>query len=342
MYYNYFGYRNISLADAPIIRLSPNMIKTIIRSIESFWMDIVSISKVDIIIRTPIVFFGNIISNVLYAIIMGEDPIRVLKMTFDNMKSVLKYTKIQKEITALEIQAKVTGKVPLALTRLRAEQERNPAHELMEAGMYQAIVDDINKSDRRSTNDLARKVQGVTKHVPQFIKNGVNWLYLNENTSYFEVVTKATQMSDFVSRLTVYQLGLEKAGAKMGAKRRNEMLNTPVKDSKVKQDLIWKVLDVYINYGKPDSPFENYLNQMGFVMFTKYAKRIQRAIVRSGKEKPVNIILSAILQEAFLDVDDIWDQHPLVRSYTNYDQDMLEHVTRALMPSTLQAVGIAK
>jgi hypothetical protein len=194
----------------------------------------------------------------------------------------------------------------------------------MEAGMYQAIVEDVNKRDLKSTNRLAQRASefNLIKTMPDMVKNGVNWLYLNENTGFFAAMTKATQYSDFVARVTDYQLQLE-AGVN-------------------KQEAKMNVLDAFINYGKPAGSFEEYLNDMGLVMFTKYAKRIQRVIQTTGREKPMNIILSILGQEAFMETSDIWDQHPLVKSWNNFGISPVEHLQRMVTPSALELTGFIK
>ena len=134
-------------------------------------------------------------------------------------------------------------------------------------------------------------------------------------------MTTATQYSDFIARATEYQLLMERGIEK------EEALNT--------------VLDAFVNYGKPSSSFEEYLNNMGLFMFTKYMKRIQRAVIKTGRTKPINVLLSILGQEAFLEIDDIQDQNLFTRSYMNLDQEFTEHMRRVFVPTSFQFVGIA-
>ena len=324
MLHNYFGFRDKSIIDFfGIHHITPVVVQKWIRVAEKLWMQIVSISKVDIVLKTPAVFIDNVISNFMYSVVNGTNPIRVAKMQLKNMQAVTSYLKKQKEIERLRIR-KMSGNTNVSkrITMLEKELTKNPVHDLMVAGMYQAIVEDISRQDRKSSNHLVRKLDEYTKNVPDYIKNGIDWLYLDENTSYFKVMAQATQMSDFVARATEYQLLRERGIAKQ------EALNT--------------VLDAFVNYSKPASSFEEYLNNMGLIMFTKYAKRVQRAIRKHIKDKPANILLSMLLQETLFSVDDIEDQNIFTRSYANYEQDMWEHVKRAGTPTLLQFAGIVK
>ncbi len=187
--------------------------------------------------------------------------------------------------------------------------------------MYQAIVEDLDKRDRKSSNKIAQFIDNKSSSMPEFVRQGAHWLYLSEKTPVFQFVTQATQYSDFIARATEYQLLMEK-----GVKK-DEALKT--------------VLDAFVNYGKPASSFEEYLNDMGLIMFTKYMKLIVRAITKSGRKKPLNVILAILGQNAFLEIDDIWDQNLLTRSYSNLDMDMGEHLSRAFTPTAFQFAGLA-
>jgi hypothetical protein len=322
MFYSYFGFRDPSIANLfKNEEVEDGVIRQLIRFAESIWKDIVAISKVDIVIRTPAVIIGNIISNFMYSVMMGANPITVLKMQISNMKATMSYIKTEAKIEKLKARSKGGANVKKQIELLEASQKRNTVHDLMKAGLYTAIVEDINKKDLKSSNRLTRRAQEMTKGIPEVVQNGVNWLYLNENTSFFSAITQATQLSDFVARATEYQLLVNHRGVK-------------------KQDAIHKVLDVFINYGKPPSKFEEYLNDMGLIMFTKYATRIQRAIAASGREKPANVILSALFQNTFFELDDIMDQNVFSRSYVNLGISPFDHLERVMAPTMLQFVGI--
>ena len=317
MLYNYFGYRSSSIFDfMGLGEITPQIIQRLIKIAEALWKDIIAISKVDIIIRTPIVIIENVISNFLIHVILGRSPIKAWNKTKVNLTSTRRYLATKKEIARLQIIKGQTKRI----ADLEASLKLNPVHDLMAAGMYQAIVEDVNKRDLDSSNRLARRARKLTKGVPEIVKSGVDYLYLNENTGFFKFVTEATQLSDFVARATEYQFLLEEGKSKEEAQNR--------------------ALDAFVNYGKPAGQFEDYLNDMGAIMFTKYAKRIQRMIFKTSKDKPVNIMLSVLLQAMLIDVSDIWDQQLLVRSYAGYDQNFIEHLERALVPTTLQFAGI--
>lgn len=319
MLHHYFGFRDLSITQLPILsRFHSSEIAKILRIIERIWQEIVAISKVDIVIRTPIVLLQNIVSNLLYSIVNHTNPIEVLKLTLSSFRNTLKYVTQEQQIAKLEIELKLGKPVIGELTRLKNDQKLNPVYELMQAGLYQAIVEDVRRSDFKSSSKFKRKIDDKLKSSPAWIKNGASWLYLDEATKFFQLMTKATQYSDFVARATEYELLLKEGASKKEAQR--------------------IVLDAFVNYTRPSSSLEEYLNSMGLIMFTKYAKGIQRAIAKDFKTRPVNALLSLIGQEMFMPLSDIHDQSFLTRNWSNILVNPLDHIERVATPSMLEFV----
>ena len=80
----------------------------------------------------------------------------------------------------------------------------------------------------------------------------------------------------------------------------------------------YEILENYINYNIPSSSFEEYLNRIGAIMFTKYTKRIQKIIARSAWKHPMKT-LTILLGESYLgDIETIQDQSLLTRSWYNF------------------------
>ena len=320
MFHMYFGFRDPSILDFfSLYKITPEVIQKYIRLAEKVWQEVVRISKVDIVIRTPAVFIGNFISNMMYSVINGASPFRVLKMQLQHFRSIKRYLEIESEIERLKLDKRLGKKVDSRISALETEKKRmGTVHTLMEAGMYQAIVEDLDKQDFKSNSKFAQAINDKMEGMPGWLKEGAQQIYVSEQTSIFKAMTQATQYSDFVARATEYDLAIERGASSEDAKK--------------------KILDAFVNYTKPASSLEEYMNNMGLFMFTKYAKRIQRAVKDGVKTKPLNVILAMFGQEMFWDIDDIYDQNLLTRSYTNLDQDWFEHVKRAVIPSGAEAV----
>lgn len=323
MYVDYFGFRNLSITDASwIMAFTPQEFKTIIRIIEKIWQEIISISKVDIIIRTPVVILGNILSNFMYSVQTGSSPLHVAKLQLQNLRNLKDYLNTSRELEELKV-AKVSGNIlkkdTSKIAMLQERLKRNPIHTLAEAGMLQTISEDMATKDTKSSNKLSQYADEKMEFLPEMVRDGIHWLYLSEKTSFFKFISQATQYSDLVARATEYQLLLEQGMNPEKAKK--------------------QVLDVFINYNKPATNVEQYLNDMGLVMFTKYFKRIQRTLRTTAKDKPVSLLLALLGQEfIFGDIADVTDQSLLSKNYGAILQNPMDHIMRAITPSAVEGV----
>ena len=77
----------------------------------------------------------------------------------------------------------------------------------------------------------------------------------------------------------------------------------------------YDLVEDYINYALPSSSFEEYLNKVGILMFTKYVKRIQRIIVKAGSKGPIKAIVTLMLVSIAAGLPTIHEQSFLVKDW---------------------------
>ena len=66
-------------------------------------------------------------------------------------------------------------------------------------------------------------------------------------------------------------------------------------------------IETFINYDIPTSVQLQYMNDMGFFMFSKFLFRIQKVIFTLFKDRPISTTLSILLQQVFIDAPDVVD-----------------------------------
>lgn len=334
---NYFGYRHLSITDFPGIKqFTPAVVKSLIKVAETMWIEFIKIVKVDVLIKMPFVMVGNIISNAMYAVMTGTSPKDIVAMYLNSTRDVRAYLSKHRELVKLKL-AKETGnkqkldigKIPM----LERELKNNPIHELYELGVYQAIVEDVSSQELNSTNKLKQLYKDKTEKVPQLIKDGMNWLYLTEETQYYKVMTEVLQMSDLVARdIENRKLKLVQEKQSQGKMKlpRWFLEKHPGQETRVlkgkqldefneasKEMRLDTVLNAFINYNKPSGSIEEYMNKVGLLMFTKYAKRVQRRIALTGTKYPLKSLMVLLGQSFILDVETIQDQSVFTRSWYN-------------------------
>lgn len=337
-----FGFRAGSLMDLETLSILPNVIKHAIKTAEKLWQDIVKVAKVDIIMRVPAVLIGNIISNTIYLLQMGFNPRKVVAMQANGLAELNRFVETSsqiEEMKAKKIAKGLSKSEQQKLDRLEATVKDGSIGDLVDAGLYQSIIEDVKSEDVKSSSRIHKKANEVMEDMgaPSWVKTGANWAYVSERTGLFQFMQKATQYSDFLARYTMYHLGLERQIRSFKKKYKRDM--TSAEMAKAKKELIKEVTQSFINYNKPDSVFLQWMNDMGLVMFTKYVVRIQKVWKDGVAKHPIRFLLAAMGQEmAGLDIDDISDQAIVNKGVSSffYSPDMGGLMYRAVVPVALR------
>lgn len=335
----YFGMRewglmdvigNIPLVGDLAVELTPNSVKYGLQVAEHIWGNVVNLAKVNILIKIPEVAIRNIISNIMIGPLKGHFNVaKVAQLQLKGARALDDYVNKTHELITLQ-NAKLAGNpnnLDLGkIVSLKEDLAKHQVADLINEGMYQAIVEDIGHDELKSSNRIARFFDDQLDKAPGFIKNGAHILFLTEKTKYFKMMNKTIQYSDFASRYAIYELEkakyIKQLNKKFDGKRTIKIGEIPYFEAdENKNDLVGKVratemllqkmrndvLDIHVDYGKLDGPVMDYMNRVGFAMFTKYAFNILRPIFRSGVEHPLHLFSTLALQQFTGDIDDVTD-----------------------------------
>ena len=329
--YSYLGYRELSLADLPIIKqffdANPKAYKAALKHAlqfaEKLWQELIKISKMDIIIRTPGVFIGNVVSNFMLMYVSGYSFKEITQLKLQGIKELNKFVEGMKQSVMLgaKVEAGIATKEEMRrLDVINNNIQNSPVKDLVDAGFYTTILEEIEHgADTASGSYFNRLAKKKLSNMPKIFSDGIDLLYITENTKLFKMVEKGVQASDFAARYAQYHLMLEEGAPK------DKAINA--------------VRDNFINYNKPNSRFVEWANQMGFIMFTKYFTRIQRVIHRYGKTHPIKLFLSIIAQDyIFGELDTFDDQSILSKDMGNLFYNPWDNMMRVFTPTSFEAV----
>jgi len=325
--YTYLGYREMGVDDIlgfGVLNSNSDFMKHfkyVLKYAEKLWQEIVKISKIDIIIRTPGVFIGNVISNFMLMYVSGYSMKEIIELKYQGIKELKLYTDGLKESIQLRAKQEAGLIKPKELRRLNVIENNllnSPVKDLVDEGFYTTIVEEVEHGGDTGSyfNRLAKK---KLKNVPKIFRTGLDILYITENTKLFKTVEKGIQASDFAARYAQYHLMVENGSDKA--------------------DAIKTIRDNFIDYNKPNSRLVEWGNKNGFVMFTKYFTRIQRVLRNYGVRHPAKIALSLLGQDYVLgDMDDMTDQSILTKDMGNLFYNPFDHLMRVITPTALEAV----
>lgn len=261
------------------------------RQIEEVWQEVVKATKGNLVVRSFSTLSGNFRSNTSQLLLSGVNPAAIIKGHVTAFKGAWSYKQDSRKLAEL-VMHKQTGytghgisiaDMDYQIAKLQDNINRNPIKPLLDAGLMPTIVEDIEEDD----DQYSYKSRGV-KYVkektdalnPNISKLG-GFLLMAEGTKPYQIMSYATQISDFLARFVLY-----------------EHLTTK-RDPMTHEEAVQRVSDAFINYDVPTHRKLQYANDSGLVMFTKYYLRIQKMLVRIYREHPGRV-LAMIAAEKFL------------------------------------------
>jgi hypothetical protein len=343
----YFGYTQLSIMDFPgLKKVTPKVLEKIIRFAESIWMELAQIAKTNILMKMPAVTISNFVSNSIYLFMKGYDPYQVIKLQVDSFKAIKSYnrnTKRKQELLNLKRELVVGLNRENILARRKAEIENqlvkitgelvavekgikdSRIDELIQLGLDQT-VEDINTSGTGDNTKIGDFFDKRLEKLPSVARTGVDYLFLTKRTAPYRVVNEFLEITDLMARdiqntmekrTEEQQTRGDKKLPRWWIKQQGEGYNAkkPLNaDQKVKflkeakRIRQYDLVQDYINYPQPSSSFEEYLNKVNILMFTKYVKRIQRIIGKSASEGLIKLIIVLTLTGLVLPLPTIHDQ----------------------------------
>ena len=323
MLIHYFGYKSASLLNTDFAR--DNISHSIRKRLQTFSKveeDAVGLYKNVITTKTLEVIVGNSESNMIQLMQLGNNPVAVVKGFFNEAINVVEYMKILREEAELSLSVD-NGIATSAQARRQKhlkEQLNHTAYsnirELIGEGFFSNINEevDLNK-DKDSSNSIIARTDKWLSRLPRDMRTGIELAYMTRNTDIYKVFEESVHYSDFIARV-VYNSFLLKEGVN-------------------KRDRMIRVSEAFVNYNVPYSKTEEWLNRKGIINFSKYAFGVQKSINRIKSDKPLYGILSLLLQNQIMDVEDISEQFLLDRSWRNFEFSPLDMLTTLITPSTV-------
>lgn len=248
-----------------------------LRRAEDIWQEIVAEAKEILVIKNLSTLLGNIGSNISLLYWHGvpiKDMARYHRIA---LKGVSNYRQDSAALIELETQLAAgyiknsRQEMEREIIRLKDALEHNPVKELIDAGLMPSIVEDVSPDDDMYSykSRLVHYVDDHSSKLNKHVLGAAKTVYMAKDTQMYKALRHATQLSDFVARYALY-------AHKMSRKD----------NSMSKDEALQLASDSFVNYDLPSHRKLQYMNDMGFVMFTKYYLRIQKVIAHLYAENP--------------------------------------------------------
>jgi hypothetical protein len=251
---------------------------------ERAWQEVVREIKTIYVIKNVSTMVGNNLSNISQLLASGVSLKSIREHLPVAMKGVTAYMADTEELRELENQL-ATGytqgndaEIERKIVRLRDAIARNPAREMIEAGLMPSIVEDIGEADDPFSykTELAKKTERFTDKLNPKVKEAAKFVYMTRDGKLYKALHQATQVSDFVARYVMYQHRISRE-------------QNPLS----KAAAIQEVSEAFVNYDIAMHRNIQFMDDMGFFNFTKYFLRMQKVLLKMGRENPARVLALA-------------------------------------------------
>lgn len=335
-----FGTPNVSIADnATVQKFTSVKTRLVISAIEYFLKFTATVVKKQIVNLIPAVLIGNIMANFAWSVMQGNNPLKVARMQIANARNIRKYLTTEKELNRINHKIRIrtaTEAERKSVSRLQVMLDRNPVSELVRKGFYQSIIEDLNTNEQEAIGVVQKYLtqNKVTDKMPKWMKWLGKQLYFLEGTPFYDFMFTATQYSDFVARATEYQLAMNRF---KGQKFTRDGKKTTA-FTRYEADVFRQLLNVFINYDRPQSSKEQYLNDIGLTMFTKFAKRIQPIVTGQFIHNPLGVLATMAFQYCVYDVESIVEQNVFMKHWLSLFHNPATNLWLTLVPFPIQGI----
>ena len=256
---------------------------------ERIWQSLVQETKDIIVVKTGTVLLGNVWSNLSLLWLKGVSFKEMAQHHAVAMAGATAYMSDSEELARLRLLVQA-GYAGTEEGGMKATQEkilvledalaRNPVRELIEAGLMPSIVEDVAaEEDPYSYKSLlVRKMEEATAGVPKPLINAAKAVYMAKDGALYKGLYRATQLSDFVARYTLYQ--------HLISREQNPMS---------KEAALFEASESFVNYDLPMHRALQYTDDMGLTPFLKYFLNIQRVIQKTVRDNPARVLAMAAL-----------------------------------------------
>jgi len=277
---------------------------TRVKQVEDILRSLTKMAKNNIVVKSFLVSWNNHVSNLLFCKGRGVSYSNILKWKREATVGALKYQADKKALDDVRIQLnrakdkKTIDKLQSKIQILENEIALNPVTDLMDSGLMQSIVDDVETSNTQSPfpSLLDQTLDKMAARLPSQVNKVGKVLFLAEDTQAYKVMNNAVKMTDFIGRYIMYQHYTH-------TDRGNQKLSH--------EQAIAQVLDEFVNFNLPSHRMVEYLNSVGLLWFTKYSLRVLKPIKNMVQDKPFEAV-SAFALGHTLGLSNVFDAIPFI------------------------------
>jgi len=308
-----FGYRDLSITNLTFIENAikkyPSLKGTLLLG-EKIWKDTVTLSKTNIVMKLFETVMANVMSNAVFLINKGIPPHKTLAYLIEGYVAIDKYNKDLREKDRITLMEEVDED---KIAYLENEININPIAVLIDAGLHQVIIEDVNEKE---DNEILKYIdKKYNKGKRPMLDNLISWVFLTKDNPLQKKIIKLQQTSDLIARYALYKY----------------------KTEDLKQDfnkqMVYDLESDFINYSLLLPQNLKYIEDIGLFNYSKYFLQIQKIIFQTMYDHPVKTATGLLVGNALLDsmIPNIYSGSML--NIGNKINNPLTHISEVITPA---------
>ena len=279
-----------------------------IRRAENVWQALVKEVKDILIVKSGITLLGNEISNKTLLWLYKVPVKDILMNTKIAWEAGEEYLRKNRELFTLQAHLDRgylignTADIEAEIASLKDELARNPVKPLIDSGLMPSIVEDLaDQEDIYSRkSQFVKDTEALVRKVNPHVRDVAKQLYMAKDTTSYRTMSHLTQLSDFTARYVLYQ----------------HLINRK-EETMTHEEAIQEASEAFVNYDIPMHKTLQYMDDMGFILFTKYFLRIQKIIRDRFIEAPGRFAALVTAQGYFSELDSVVNSSMFTRIGNN-------------------------
>ena len=230
-----------------------------------------------IVIKNPIVIFGNITSNVIQLISNGVPINKIVPLTIKYIRELEQFTRVENEIARLKVQ-RALAKTPRERSAINATISAKEAikvkldiYPLIQAGEYSSIADiGVKPEEVEFTfGKIGNYLEAQVDKLPDGIKQAGKYAIITKDTSLYQALNKTVQYGDLIAKAILFEHLTNK------------------KDPYTKEEALDIIRDEFVNYDLQTGRTRGYLENIGLLWFYNYKLRALKSAVALIRRNPL-------------------------------------------------------
>ena len=262
---------------------------------ERGWQSAVSATKATIVIRSVVVPFANIVSNIMQ-MLARRVPLRSFgKPLMHKVHETNVFLRNKVRLAELEAQGIAARGDIQRVAALRAkyraiedENKRLSIWPLIDRGEFASIADGLSEADKVVDNRrLMDMIEDQVNKLPEGVRTAGKYAIVSRDTALFKLLNRSVQYGDFIAKALVYDHKLSQG-------------NSP-------EDAYRAIRNEFVNYNLLPGRVRTTLEGLGLLWFWNFKIRIVKVALDTLRNNPLSALLWSMSPIRDLPIEGISD-----------------------------------